>query len=291
MSIHTMARASLFIIIAVALNGCVPDTELDSGWRNRDIVVDGLDDDWQGALTYLEDPGIAVGLLNDDEFLYVTLRTSNRAMGMQIVRGGTTLWFDADGGTHKTFGIHFPVGVRQMVVESNSGRPGDVMQTLLEISTARLEILGPNASDRRRLELDAPHGIDVKLTNTGGTLIYELKVPLQRSEGSPYAVGATPGATIGLGLETGEIDRTAMRRNGGRGGRGGGGGRPGGGGGRGGMGGRGGGGRGGMGGRGGPGADRDAFEPLKLWATVHLGRPGSGIGDQGLGAGEELPAR
>ena len=73
----------------------------------------------------------------------------------------------------------------------------------------------------------------------------------------------SPGDVIGVGLETPEIDREAMRQQmGARGGRRGGGGR----GGRSGMG-RAGGGRGGMG-RAGGGQQRP--DPLKLWTTVTL---------------------
>lgn len=274
MSIRRIGRCGVLVVVAGLLTGCGPDTELDSAWRTREITIDGRHDDWQGALTYLEDPGIVVGLLNDDEFLYVTLSTSTRAMGMQMLRAGTTVWFDDNGGTDKTFGIRFPVGVRQMVVSSSGsgGQPDPgVMQTLLDMSTSRLEIRGPGEDDRLRFDLDASPGIDVRVTNFAGSFIYELRIPLRQSDGFPYAIGAAPGDTVGVGLETDEIDRSAVRPSGGQGRGGSGGLGRGGGRGRGGMGGRGGtGGRRGGGGRGGPGGRGNPGEPLKLWVKVHL---------------------
>jgi hypothetical protein len=89
-------------------------------------------------------------------------------------------------------------------------------------------------------------------------------VSLPASEGQPYAVRSTPGATIGLGVATGEIPRPGGRGGEGGGRQGGMGGPPGGGG--------GGGGRGG-GGRGGGREGMRELKPIKAWAIVHLSKP------------------
>ena len=47
------------------LAGC-GGLELDSGWRDREITVDGASTDWQDALLYVERANVAVGLLNDE---------------------------------------------------------------------------------------------------------------------------------------------------------------------------------------------------------------------------------
>ena len=136
-----------------------------------------------------------------------------------------------------------------------------------------LEVIGPGKDDRRRLELAFAKtvGLDVASRMSEGVLVYEIRVPLSASEGQPYAVRSTPGATIGLGVETGEMPRAAGRSGEG-GGRGAGG--SGGGGGMGGGGGRGGGGQGGMGaGRGGGREGMRELKPVKAWATVHLSKP------------------
>jgi hypothetical protein len=147
-----------------------------------------------------------------------------------------------------------------------------------------IEVIGPGKDDRRRLELAYAKtvGLDVASRMSEGVLIYEIRVPLSASEAQPYAVRSTPGGTIGLGIETGQIPRP-----GGRGGEGGGrGGGPPGGGGGGGMGGGppGGGGMGGGGGRGGggmgggpPSGGREGgmreMKPIKAWIVVHLATP------------------
>jgi len=146
-----------------------------------------------------------------------------------------------------------------------------------------IEVIGPGKDDRRRLELAFAKtlGLDVASRMSEGVLVYEIRVPLSASEGQPYAVRSTPGGTIGLGIETGQMPRPGGRgdKGGGRGGGmgggppGGGGGGPPGGGGMGGGGGRGGGGMGG----GPPGGGREGgmreMKPVKTWVVVHLATP------------------
>jgi hypothetical protein len=45
-----------------------------------------------------------------------------------------------------------------------------------------------------------------------GEVIYEVKLPLTRTDARLYAVGAAPGGTIGLGLATPESPRDLGRR-------------------------------------------------------------------------------
>jgi hypothetical protein len=96
-------------------------------------------------------------------------------------------------------------------------------------------------------------------------VVYELAIPLQRTPDHPYAVGARPGAMIGLGLATPESQRSLSAS----------GGQP-----RSGFGGPGGmGGMGGMGGgMGGPppgmrGGEFNAVKPMKTWMKVQLASP------------------
>jgi hypothetical protein len=137
-----------------------------------------------------------------------------------------------------------------------------------------IEVIGPGKDDRRRLELAFAKtvGLDVATRMGEGVLVYEIRVPLSASDAQPYAVRSTPGSTIGLGIETGQMPRPGGRGD--EGGRGGGrGGGPPGGGGMGGGGGRGGGGMGG----GPPGGGREGgmreMKPVKTWVVVHLATP------------------
>jgi hypothetical protein len=234
-----------------------------------------------------KDP-ITAAAVNDGQFLYLVLSTSDPGMRMQILRRGLVVWFDPSGGAKKHFGVKYPVGMiggadgAGRGGRRRSGYPGGGQSGADEPAGARdpdqaagrldppnrLEVLGPDKDDAHSFVTDMAPGIAVRIGQVEGSLVYELKVPIARTSELPYAIEAKPGTLIGFGLETPKMERPLSEGSGGMGGLGGGG--MGGGRGRGGMGGGGGRGRGGMGGgRGGDGGFTP-MKPLKSWATIQL---------------------
>ena len=248
----------------MAMAGCKTE-ELASTWSDREVRIDGVNDEWQGATTYIEDKDVSIGLLNDDEFLYVSL-SSDSGLRMQVMRAGLTVWFDPEGGTDEWYGINFPTGAqgRMQAMRRRRGGgdrdPQSRRPTIDDDPMIYIELVGPGELGRRRIPIERVTGIEVKIGNDFGRFVYELKVPLPRDADHLFGIGTKAGALLGVGLETGDMPGMGRgSRGGGLGGPGGG--RGGGGGGRGG----GGGGRGGIGG-GGPGT----AESFKVWTTVQL---------------------
>jgi hypothetical protein len=258
--------------------------KLQSAWRTADIKIDGKNDDWQGGASYLEDQRISVGLLNDAEFLYVSVATSDVDRRSQLA-AGLTLWLDATGKKKRTFGLFVP-GVGGEGAGRGGGRYGgrggqmdpDTLADRVNGPVEYVEVLGPGKDDRRRADLNQAFGVEIARGYHDGVIVYEIKIPLTQNGSSSIAVQTAAGRTIGLGLETPKPQQASQQGREGRGG-GGGGGRGGIGGGRGGMGGyggRGGMGRGGgMGGGGGvPGGPLPTPKPLNVWATAQLASGG-----------------
>ena len=96
-------------LLVLSFTGC-NEVELNSTWRDREIAVDGMSTDWQNAMAYVEKPGVAIGLRNDAEYMYVCLMPADRRMAAQMLALGFMAWFDPEGGKSKTFGIHFIEG-------------------------------------------------------------------------------------------------------------------------------------------------------------------------------------
>lgn len=267
----TVALALLFLV-AWLLSACGGTTALQSESPDREISVDGDAGDWQGALTSIEKENLSLGVLNDGAYLYLALVSSDRQLVNQMMIRGFTVWFDAAGGKEKTLGLRFPLGLMAsgaQVSPREMQQNPDARRELFEASLTEMEIL-ESEDKSRRFPRHAVQGIEVMAKIDAGTLVYELQIPLRAGEGHTFAIDAAPGDVIGVGLETPEIDREAMRQqSGGRGG------------GRGGAGGRGGGGRGGRGGFGGQGGGRGGPpqqpESLKLWTTVELAAEGAGM--------------
>ena len=256
-------KSSLTITLALffllSLGGCGGTEALQSASLDREITVDGAVEDWQGALTPIEKKNLSLGLLNDGDYLYVALVSRDRQLINQIMGRGFTVWFDAGGGKAKTFGIRFPLGLLASGFSPRARQEEQDPETRrqrFEESLTNMEIFD-SEDHSMRFMVNAVQGIAVDAAMEAGALVYELQVPLRNSEAHAFAIGAAPGDVIGVGLETPEIDREAMRQQMGRRG--------------GGRGGPGGGGRGGIGGAGGAGGSlQQRPDPLKLWTTVTL---------------------
>ncbi len=276
----------LLLSASLLLAGC-KKSELASKWRDGLVVVDGENHEWDGAITYFDDENAAIGVINDERYLYISLLTTSQTLQQQIMRSGFTLWFDPEGGKKKTLGIRFPLGMNPGGMEGGGPGPGglefggrggfapqnfdSLQQVFMEAQTA-LEILGPGEDDVRRVLLAEAPDLFVTAGVSSRGLVYELRIPLATSDTQPYAIGTTAGAVVGLGMETPEMDMSAMRER--RSGPPGGGGMPGGGGGMPGGGMPGGGMRGGPGG--GAGGERPKMpEPLKVWTKITLAAAGS----------------
>jgi len=249
------ALSFILFLLTFLLVGC-ETLELNSNWLDREITVDGKEDDWLGTMIYLEKDNISLGLLNDENFMYICLIAENEYIRAQVIRLGFTLWFDPNGGKKKTFGIKFPIGMQA------SGLPGSMRRSEQDPERLReaprkpmtdLEIIRPGKDESIRMPIGEAKGININVEFSSGMLVYELKVPLVHSAQYPYAVGAEAGKPVGIGLETSKFKRQNVRSTTGSG--------------RGGMGGM----RGRSGGRGMPGMGRrPQMQPLKVWATVQL---------------------
>jgi hypothetical protein len=220
-----------------------PPPSLLSAWRTAAFAPDGADGEWAGAATPLTGAPVAVGVMNDDEFLYLRVRALDRGAQMQVLFGGLTVWFDPKGGDRKAFGIRYPVGSPLPAPRTRGGGPGRrpgsgpveppegsgrsepasqpadrggqsnvrggpvVPADLSEIVPRRLEVLGPGDDDARSLVLDHANGITVALGRSEGALIYELRVPLKPTTDRPYAIGTASGALVGVGFDSPKMKR------------------------------------------------------------------------------------
>jgi len=181
---------------------------LESHWKDRQINLDGREGDWLGIRYYLEDLNVSIGLINDAGTLYVSLMTENPMTRMQIMRQGLTVWLDPRGGKDKTLGIRFPLGTQGRLPEGGRMDAGEMTDEVarektmeaLQASMTELEILGPGAKVLARMKTEEAVGITVHLSNAGGVLVYELKVPLALGEDAPYALGVKAGDVIGIGF-------------------------------------------------------------------------------------------
>jgi hypothetical protein len=281
------------VIVSMAAVLAAKKPLLTSQWKDRQLTIDGDSGDWPGPLRPIEENHpLMAAAMNDGQYLYLVLSTSDSAERRQILRQGLVVWFDPSGGEKKHFGVKYPVGVPPEERPSRGGGGGGYRRGPggggghsagdpgssdpshppspdQAEPTNRLEVYGPQKDDAHSFVTDMAPGITVKTGQAEGYLVYELKVPLAKTTDAPYAIETKPGALIGFGIETPKMEHPAGEgRGGGMGGFGGMGG---------GMGGRGGGGmgRGGGGHGGGERGQSEQPKPLKNWATIQLANTAS----------------
>lgn len=223
-----MKRHSTFLLIvflSLFMQIACSTLELESTWKDRDIVLDGKGGEWLGTKYYFEENAISVGLINDTRYLYVSMMTENPMVQSQIMRQGLTVWLDPKGGKAKTFGIKFPLG-RQGARQEGEMKPGAVMDEdsreemmqKLQESMTELEVLGPDERVLEKMDTEDAKGIDVEVRVAAGSFVYELKVPLTSSEEYPYAIGVKAGDVLGVGFLSPKLEmpRPSGMRGGGR---------------------------------------------------------------------------
>ena len=264
--------------------GCSNTVELASSWNSQEAKIDVPATEWKSGLTEIKDSHVFVGIKNDQNYIYLRLLTTEEQFRRQMMRTGLTVWFESEEG--KKLGILYPTGVftRSGIPPSPNPESNPDPEERNRISQQALrdvELLGPGKNDRNLFSILELPGITVKLENSQGSTVYDLKVPLRESSDHPYALATAAGSMVKIGIETGKNESGS--RPGGATGEGMGGGRTPGGGGppAGGMpgGGRSGGGRmgGGRSGGGRPGGERpggdiggNRIEPLDFSAKVKL---------------------
>lgn len=217
-------RFSLIVItmlgVVLMLNGCSGGLKLTSDWQQREMVIDGSDAQWQRGLYYDKETDMVYGVRNDEKYIYVFLKTVNRSTQMQIGRQGLTVWFDREDGKNQTFGIHYPMSWQESRTGVAPDTNEETLHSFLDQEYPELEIIGPKKQERQRFSaLEAP-GIRVKLGRTRETLMYELRVPLNKTSEQPFAIEPASLNRIGIEFETGEFKpgqlKGGMRAAGGR---------------------------------------------------------------------------
>lgn len=252
---------------AIVISGCTSVQLINSKLPEQNIEIDGLDNEWSGSYTFIEDEKVVIGAKNDNEYLYLVFKTMDKQIKQKVLSNGLKIWIDPEADKEKKIGIHYPVGMMlwgnmQIYDPADWGDPAEREQKLKEKSKLMLKemgIISPYGRSEFDLSMNNPFGIEIALKDTTGALVYEMKIPMVSPEESMYSYTLLHTSQIKIGIETGEVDKDEMmsQRSGG--------GMPSGGMGGGGMMGKKGGKQGGK-----SGAMRNMMEPIKFWVDLYL---------------------
>lgn len=207
--VHRLPYMSLLAVVLVACAVvAAADAERASLWRDRQVVVDGSDAEWEGLTLPVKGEHFSLGLVNDGQSLYLCLPTKDLSTRTQIAREGLAIWIDKAGGKKNNFGIHFPIGLRPGGAgfprpPERDRKPSEEPKEEKPIGGQdEIAILGPGLREAQVVLLNQAGGIEARVAIHDDLLVYELKVPLRRDELSPFAPELKPGDMVRLTLET-----------------------------------------------------------------------------------------
>jgi hypothetical protein len=198
-----------FIVLSTII-GCSQNTlEMQSNWTPELIEIDGYLYDWTDKpMTYFKDEEVSLGILNDNENLYVLFCFRNDQWAQLIRMGGVTLWFDNKGEKNKDFGIRYKGGPPPAEIHGDrrvqiENLPGEQRERFKESQGQESQLI---IIDKGKHTITIPggsHGVSVNSSISQGLYIYEFRVPIKDKEKEYHSINTQPGQTIDVGFEWG----------------------------------------------------------------------------------------
>lgn len=107
-----MRRSSLLTLCLTMILGTLTAQKntMTSLWRDSAIVIDGSPTDWEPVFRYYDSKSkLQYSVVNDSQYVYVCLKTTDEQAQMKIMRAGMSVWFDTTGKKKEVSGVHFPL--------------------------------------------------------------------------------------------------------------------------------------------------------------------------------------
>jgi hypothetical protein len=194
---------TLFLIaLFVLLSGCNEPINMQSKWRDKDVVINANDDEWQDVNQYTDEKTqTTIGICNDESNVYMCLTTSDIDIENAIIKSGFIVWVNGKGTNDKELGIRFPV-VEQAAPGGKGAPGGPGGPGGGAVSVTDLMILTSEKDKGTTFKVDeaAKMGLSARIANQNGKFVYELKMPLKKTERMPYAAVASATNNIGVGF-------------------------------------------------------------------------------------------
>lgn len=220
---RSFIKSGSLIIALICLVSCA-DPALESMWRNKEIVIDGNKNEWQGDLKYFEDEKVAIGITNDDEFVYFCLATSDEKKIAQIMRKGLIVWLDPLSSDGETIGIQYPLkaggerngekGLMKGHPESDNGDHISKMIERLKIEQNEVQIVNENKNPINSFPIKSMTGLDLRMDYAMSQLVYELRVPLADNNKGNVFTDVLPNEIVKVGFESGQNEKAEKKERG-----------------------------------------------------------------------------
>lgn len=206
------------ILFMVLFVGC-SSKKVESQWVDQPISIDGNGKDWEAfPLEYDEELDIVYGIVNDENSLNLLLRFRDHKLARKMNSRGVILWLDEKGKKKKHFGITYIdentiTDISQMMASRQNRASGqrNSFQQQPQPLKGSFSLVREDT-----LPMSVPSGgLNGLAAATGyqdGTYCYEFRIPLRKSEETPYALEAALGKKIKVGMEIAAVSEEVRKQ-------------------------------------------------------------------------------
>lgn len=204
------------VFIAVLLGACSSPSTLQRHTLSGAPSVDGSLDEWDGSLSYVGEKPVSLSVAPTDSLLVVAVALQDRSLVRSVAKNGLRVWIDPTGGEQRTYGIHYPLGLRKQRASRSGPEPSAASRSrslsIQDVSLSELDIIRGEA--HRRVPARHSSGLRANVSLSQGALIYELAIPVGDASGAPenYGLRQKLRGPIGVGLETPAPEDESMQR-------------------------------------------------------------------------------
>lgn len=207
-----------FALLILFVSGC-GTISLTSKWRNQDILIDGVDTEWRGSRYLIDKQYLTIGVMNDENFVYLRISTPERMKQIKMLRAGVIVWFDDRGKCDKTVGIRYPLPASdstslpdrnsppELSAESGNANVNEKTPEIPRFPDNIAIITGKTDMEKLMTFAEATEqGIEVKIGSTGRDIVYEMKVPFSVIRTSGVSQSSKKTSDIAIGIELPRIE-------------------------------------------------------------------------------------
>jgi hypothetical protein len=219
-----LTHISLFVfILIISVSGFAKEELFESKWAAQPVTIDGLGDDWDGdVFTTEKKVKVDYAIRNDAQNMYVLFIFRDPQYLSTVNATGITLYYNIEGKKNKDHAFNFvqrKVGPDELIAYLESR--GEVLSEEQKQSIKTKPAYNVFMTDRvgkkdeeisgKVQAADAQKPV-FKLSRKGNEFIYEIRVPLIKSETSPRGMGVEPGQTVKIGFEWGGMTKELAER-------------------------------------------------------------------------------
>ncbi|OGD13849.1 MAG: hypothetical protein A2V76_11015 [Candidatus Aminicenantes bacterium RBG_16_63_14] len=211
----TVSALIVWILIS-AVTGMGKDRVVVSPWAETAVTIDGHKTDWAGAtLQTMKKLKIDYAFKNDGADLYVLFIFNDPRSLSSIEATGMTLYFAAENNKGADHGLRFTRKAltsqelialfekegQQLTEERKQEILSKLGYTIFECSLVNKKgrVLTENVG---RISSNPP---SFNLAKTEGSIVYEFRVPLAKTEIQPAGIEAKPGTALKVGFSWGGV--------------------------------------------------------------------------------------